>query len=295
MSVKEAEYITVETQSRQVSNFSIRNRWNGFLVAAGLSILTVACGVKPASQAEATTNLELLDVTGAAAGKVSKKNESYWQKSSGDILRCYHSYPAGSSYMDAPFDCEQFVTPAILPSGSKLEAINKGIGQKNLSFWGTPNGRLIMCEHEESWSTIANATGCAEFQRPPQIDASAKLSSINSGSGQEAQSFWNNLDGSVTACNHEKTNSGFLGFGNKGIGATMSCEKLPTPTEKLPKDSGTFKMVGINSDGSRPMQTFWQSDTGAVAQCFHDKDGGAFSNKRLGRANECQLWTAPKV
>ncbi len=275
-----------------------------FFVPLIVLILITACqGKDTVSKAEATTPMLLLDVTTSAgqAGKyaTSRTAESFWL-SDGSIIRCFHDNVDGWSNDEITLggkDCELFTRPSELPQNAILFGINMGTDQKTQSVWGIGDNQLMVCNHSNDWwnGKIDSAESCVSWQRPNQVNSRARLASLNSGQDQEAESFWNNPDGTITECQHKKQGVGFLGLGGLGFGPVKTCFNMPKP--QIFPEGKNFVLTGVTSDNYRPMETFWQDDNGVLAQCRHEKASEGwfiFQTYHLGPATDCWYWRAPR-
>lgn len=264
----------------------------------GLGMLT-SCN-KSYTRNEATSRLQLLDVTsgGAGSGKYrsSRTTESYWKDPSaaGSLIRCYHYEETGNNPRSTgeAMSCESLPTPGQIP-GYDLLAVNLGIGQLTQSVWWNKDlEKMQICTHKQKF--FSGATGdiekCEVLKPPAQLEPRARLESINSGSIVAAQSFWSVGD-SLMVCDHEKKNTGFFLWSKSGFGKVKSCEPFSVPL--LPAELHPFKFAAATSDNNRAWETFWQNSDGVLARCKHESTKNWFSDDRFGPATECSYWPAP--
>ncbi len=234
------------------------------LVAVAAVFLLFIHITPPASRQDATTSLLLLDVTSEGAGKYGTNTESYWGTRNGQsIIRCYHYLDYPSNLSGWPTNCEKFAEPADVPSGSTLLALNMGAGQKTQSVWDIhDHNKLFICDHDRDWltSSVKSSAQCTDFVRPQAVNSDAILATMNSGQNIAAQSFWNNPDGTITVCRHDKDSSGFLGLGDKSFGQVRNCTGMSIPTHLFPATLKNPKLAAITSDAKRPWEVFWQDD-----------------------------------
>lgn len=274
-----------------------------FFYFLAVSLLLFACQKQDVvSKTEATTSMRLLDVTTSAgqSGKtsVSKTAESFWL-SDGLIYRCFHDHVDGwknDMLTLGGNECEAFTRPSTIPSNSVILGINMGTGQKTQSIWDIGSNQMAICNHSNDWwnnGQIDTAESCEDWQRPETVGYNSRLASLNSGQSQNAESFWNNSDGTITQCQH-KINSGFLGLGYHTFAEAVNCQTIFKP-QILPIGDN-FVLAGVTSDNNRPAETFWQDDNGILAQCRHKKesDGSFFATYHIGAATDCWYWRAPQ-
>jgi hypothetical protein len=278
----------------------ISNRLKIVLVLS-IFVLTSCQGMDNVSKSQATTSMRLLDVTTSAGQSgqyaTSRTAESFWL-SDGQIIRCFHDHVDGWANDEITLgakDCEVFERPTDLPSNSVILGINMGTGQKTQSVWDIGNNQIKVCNHKITFwtSEIDDAESCVDWERPYEVDSEARLASLNSGQSQEAESFWNNPDGSITKCIHDKHGIGFLGLSGYGFGEVKECSSMSKP--QIFPEGNNFKLTGVTSDTYRPMESFWQDENGVLAQCRHQKakEGFIFTTYSLGNATDCWYWRAP--
>lgn len=170
-----------------------------------------------------------------------------------------------------------------------------GTEQKTQSVWDIGNNQINVCNHSLTFwaSEIDVAESCTDWEKPYQVDSRARLASINSGQSQSSESFWNNPDGTITECKHDKKGVGFLGLEGYGFGEVISCVYMSKPGLLPP---GNFVLTGVTSDYYRPMESFWQDDNGVLVQCRHKKNSESsfFKTYYLGEATDCWYWRAPQ-
>ncbi len=170
-----------------------------------------------------------------------------------------------------------------------------GTGQKTQSVWDIGDYQMQVCNHSNDWwnGKIDSAESCVDWERPYNVDPHARLASLNSGQSQIAESFWNNPDGTITKCEHDKLAIGFIGLDGNVFGPATNCSNMIKP-QILPQGDN-FYLTSVTSDNYRPMESFWQDENGVLAQCRHEKigDGNFFENYQLGDATDCWYWRAP--
>lgn len=263
------------------------------------AIITNRCSTGAArDRAEAKTPLALVDVASAGYdsgdSSISYETESFWlDKATQSLTRCLHkNYNQGLT--SEATSCEAFPQPSQL-SNPTLLAINKGVYQKAASVW-LSQGQMFLCEHDQTLLSglIKPAKTCQPFQKPQEIKSDAILTAINSGSGQDAQSFWINTDSTLTQCTHEKTGA-ILGILDAKFGAVKNCQAMAIPSDKFPAGLESLTLAGVTSDQDRAAETFWQDKDGVLVRCEHKKEGGdgTFIAQHLGQAKQCNFWKAP--
>lgn len=277
----------------------------GVLITLGLLMAMSGCSTGVASgRDEAKTGLKLIDVTSASfettdsdgdTTTFSRDTESFWRNPENEeIIRCLHD--TNSDLTAEAKSCESFPRAAQLSNSTNLLAINMGYGYGTQSVW-EDDGVMSICNHNiEPWSgKIEPTKECSSFERPESVSRDAVLTALNSGINQMPQTFWNNKDRSVTQCTHEKQNTGFLGLGDKLFGKAATCGPLEIPADKFPPEIESPVLAGVTSDDNREMESFWQDADGILIRCKHDKVGGFFQDKQIGKAQNCELWKAPKL
>jgi hypothetical protein len=274
-----------------------------------ITILSIVCiffltsckGQDEVSRSEATTSMRLLDVTTSAgqSGRyaTSRTAESFWLYEN-QIIRCFHDHVDGWPNDEITLggeNCESFPRPSQLPSNAVILGINMGTSQKTQSVWDIGDNQIKVCNHSLTFwaSEIDDAQSCTDWEKPYQVDSRARLASLNSGQYQRSESFWNNPDGTITECEHNRDGVGFLGIEGYGFGEVISCVQMARP-QLLPV--GDFVLTGVTSDNHRPMESFWQDSNGVLAQCRHEKigEGFIFETYHLGPATDCWYWRAPQ-
>ncbi len=252
-----------------------------------MSFFLVGCSI--ATKDEATTSLfSLLDVTSGRG----RNSESYWLDTSTNLIyQCFHD--GSSTKMGPPKSCSLFHSPIDIDPMSTLITINVGSGQVSQSIWNDPTDRMYICVHDkEMWNGhTKDSAKCTSYVKPLLLQPGATLSSINSGSNAQAQSFWINPDGSVAICTHQKLSEWLLG--PDSLGDAKTCNSFPLPTI-FPPDSIDPQLRGVTSDSGRAWESFWQDKNGVVIWCTHENPYDLFEGSRFGEAKECDYWWAPK-